>query len=318
LSDVSGLTVAKFSLRVLVADKIPEEALHLFQTSGVEFEFKPEISAEELLSVIDGFDVIIVRSRTKVTKDVIAFGKNLKVIGRAGVGVDNIDVESAKSRNIPVLNTPNALTNAVAEFTIGLMIDLARHIPAADSSIKNGKWEKGKFVGGELKGKNYGTIGIGKIGQRVAEIARAFGMNVIANDVIPIPDSLVTKLNIRVSRQEEVFSLSDFVDIHVPLTRETENLASYSKFKLMKKSAFIINTSRGKVVNENDLLRALKENLIAGAALDVFEFEPPISKELISQEKIIATPHIAGQTVEAQNAAGTEIVEAVVRVLNSP
>ena len=305
-------------MRILVADKISDDAIQLLKTSHFDYEFKPEISAEELLLSIGNFDALIVRSRTKVTKDVIVSGKNLKIIGRAGVGVDNIDVEAAKSRKIPVLNTPNALTNAVAEFTLGLMLSLARKIPAADFSMKDGKWEKSKYHGTELKGKIYGTIGIGKIGQKVAELSKAFGMQIVANDVIPIPPELISRLSIRVSTQEEVFSLSDYVDIHVPLTPETENLANYSKFRLMKKTAFLINTSRGKVVNEKDLLRALNEKVIAGAALDVFEAEPPTSMELIKNENVIATPHIAGQSAEAQSAAGTEIVELVMRALSSP
>lgn len=304
-------------MRILVADKISDGALQKLQVSKIHYDYKPEMSPEELLSTIGDYDAIIVRSRTKVTKEVISSGKKLRVIGRAGVGVDNIDVEAAKSRNIAVLNTPAALTNAVAEFTLGLMLDLARKIPAADSSMKEEKWEKGKFQGTELKGKNYGTIGIGKIGARVAELSRAFGMNILANDVIPIPEDLVKRLDIRVSTQEEVFSHSDFVDIHVPLTRETENLASYSKFKMMKKTAFLLNTSRGKVVNEKDLLRALDEKVIAGAALDVFDIEPPVPFDLAKHENVIATPHIAGQTVEAQNAAGSEIVELVVKALPS-
>ena len=305
-------------MRILVADKISDDALILLKNSSFEYEFKPDISPVELLSVIASYDALIVRSRTKVTKEVLMKGRKLRVIGRAGVGVDNIDIDTAKSRNITVLNTPNALTNAVAEFTLALMLDLARKIPGADSTMKEGKWEKGKFVGTELKGKTYGTIGIGKIGQRVAELSKAFGMNIVANDVIPIPNDLIQRLDIRVSTQEEVFSLSDFVDIHVPLTPETENMANYSNLKLMKKSAFLINTSRGMVVNEKDLLRAVQENLIAGAALDVFDVEPPASTELIRSEKIIATPHIAGQTAESQTAAGTEVVQMVMKALASP
>jgi D-3-phosphoglycerate dehydrogenase / 2-oxoglutarate reductase len=305
-------------MRILVADKISDDALTLLKNSSYEYDFKPDISPADLLSSIANYDALIVRSRTKVTKDVILSGKKLRVIGRAGVGVDNIHVETARKQNIAVLNTPNALTNAVAEFTLGLMLDLARRIPGADASMKDGKWEKGKFVGTELKVKTYGTIGIGKIGQRVAELSKAFGMRIVANDVIPIPKDLIEKLDIRVSTQEEVFSLSDFVDIHVPLTPETENLANYSKMKLMKKTAYLINTSRGKVVNESDLLRAVQEKLIAGAALDVFEIEPPTFMELLRNENIIATPHIAGQTAESQTAAGTEVVQLVMKALSSP
>ena len=305
-------------MRVLIADRISEEALQLFRSARIDYEFKPDITAGDLISEIANYDALIVRSRTKVTREVIESASKLKVIGRAGVGVDNIDVAAAKTRNIPVLNTPNALTNAVAEFTLGLMLSLARKIPAADSSMKKGNWEKGKFVGTELKGKTYGTIGIGKIGQRVADLSYAFGMNIIANDVIPVPEDLVKRLDIRVSSQEEVFAQADFVDLHVPLTPETENLANYAKFRTMKKTAFIINSSRGKVVSEKDLLKVLDEKLIAGAALDVFEYEPPMSLELINRENVVATPHIAGQTVEAQNAAGAEVVQMVIKALLSP
>jgi D-3-phosphoglycerate dehydrogenase / 2-oxoglutarate reductase len=240
------------------------------------------------------------------------------VVGRAGVGVDNIDMATAKERNVAVLNTPGALTNAVAEFTLDLMLSLARKLTAADASMKRQEWEKAKFLGTELNGKTYGAIGIGKIGQRVAELAHAFGMNIVANDVIPIPQDLITKFGIRVATQDEVFSMSDFVDLHVPLTPETENLADYSKFKIMKKSAFLINTSRGKVVNEKDLARALDEKLLAGAALDVFENEPPLSSELVGRENVIATPHIAGQTTEAQKESGIEIVKLVMKALKPP
>ncbi|HXQ92347.1 MAG TPA: hydroxyacid dehydrogenase [Nitrososphaerales archaeon] len=305
-------------MRILVSDAISADAINLLNSSGIEFEYEPDISPQTLLSIIEHFDALIVRSRTRVTKEVISAAPNLKVIGRAGVGVDNIDLEAAMERKIAVLNTPNALTNAVAEFTLGLMIGLARKIPVADASTKIGKWEKSKFQGIELKGKTYGTIGIGKIGQRVAELASAFSMKIVANDVIPIPEELVKRLGIRVSNQNEVFLLSDFVDIHVPLTPETENLVNYDKLKMMKKTAFLINTSRGKVVDEKDLLQALSEKIIAGAALDVYDSEPPTSFELLKLDNVIATPHIAGQTAEAQSMAGIQIVELVVKALNSP
>ncbi|MFI5421579.1 MAG: hydroxyacid dehydrogenase, partial [Nitrososphaerales archaeon] len=250
--------------------------------------------------------------------EMIQRGSTLKVIGRAGVGIDNIDEREAAVRHIVVLNTPNALTNAVAEFTIGLMLSMARNIPSAAQSMKSGQWEKSKFRGSELRGKTYGTIGVGRIGKRVAEIAHFMGMKILANDVIPIPVEVVRNLEIKVATQTEVFAESDFIDLHVPLTPETENLVNYATINLMKRTASLINTSRGKVVNEADLLRALDEKLIAGAALDVFETEPPTLRQLILHENLIATPHIAGQTEEAQDAAGTEIVELVLKTLGSP
>jgi D-3-phosphoglycerate dehydrogenase len=303
-------------LKILVSDPISDDGLSLLKNSGVDYQYKPEVTPEGLLSVIESFDALIVRSRTKVTREVMSKATKLKVIGRAGVGLDNIDADAAKEKNIKVINTPDALTNAVAEFTIGLMIDLARKIPKADSSMKQGKWEKSKIQGLELKGRTYGTIGIGRIGQRVAEIAFAFGMEIIANDVIPISEQLVSRLGIKVSSQEDVFTNADFVDLHVPLTRETQNMVNYSKLQSMKRTAFLINTSRGQVVNEADLLRALNDKVIAGAALDVFEMEPPIREELIRLENLIATPHIAGQTNESQTKAGTQIVELVLKALS--
>ena len=195
----------------------------------------------------------------------------LKVVGRAGVGVDNIDSNAASEMKVKILNTPDALTNAVAEFTIGLMLDLARRIPRADASVRKGEWSKSAFHGIELRGRTYGTIGIGRIGQRVAEIVHGFGMKIMANDIIPIPKTLVENLGVVVSTQDQVFQQSDFVDLHVPLTPETEHLVNYEKLRMMKKNAFLINTSRGKVVDENGLLCALNEGLISGAALDVFE-----------------------------------------------
>lgn len=304
-------------LKILVSDPISEEALEMLKRSGINYSYSPEIGADQLLSEIGSYEALIVRSRTKVTKEVITKATKLKVIGRAGVGVDNIDIESAKSAKIKVLNTPDALTNAVAEFTIGLMISLARKMNIADSTMKDGKWNKSKFHGIELKGRTYGTIGIGRIGQRVAELASAFGMKIMANDVIPIPEALVKRLNIQVSTREEIFSNADFVDLHVPLTDETRYMVNYESLKKMKKSAYLINTARGKVVNEADLVRALNEKMISGAALDVFEIEPPTQAELLRNENIILTPHIAGQTQESQFQAGTQIVQQVLNELRA-
>jgi D-3-phosphoglycerate dehydrogenase / 2-oxoglutarate reductase len=302
-------------LKILVSDPISEEALSILQRSNVEYSYLPEITPDQLLNEIGKYSAIIVRSRTKVTKEMIVKADQLKVIGRAGVGVDNIDSEAAKSRGIKVLNTPDALTNAVAEFTIALMLSLSRRLIAADESMHEGKWLKNQFHGTELKGKTYGTIGIGRIGQKVAELAHSFGMKIMANDVIPIPEALITRLDVKISTQEEMFSNADFVDLHVPLTEETKYLVNYEKIKKMKRTAFLINTSRGKVVNENDLVKALNEKLIAGAALDVFEIEPPNQSELLKMDKVILTPHIAGQTAEAQLLAGVQIVENVLKEL---
>jgi D-3-phosphoglycerate dehydrogenase / 2-oxoglutarate reductase len=304
-----------FLTRILVSDSISKEALDKLDSIDVTFDYNPEISKEELVKIIAEYDALIVRGRTKVTREVIEKGTKLKVIGRAGVGVDNIDSKAAAERGVKVVNTPDALTNAVAEFTVGLMIDLSRRISYADSNLRDGKWLKNEIMGHELKGKIYGTIGIGRIGSRVAELVHGFGMQIMANDVIPIPKELVSRLGIRVSTQDEVFTLADFVDLHVPLLPETTNLVNYAKLSKMKRSAYLINTSRGKVVNEADLERALGEKIIAGAALDVFEKEPLEKSPLLNNERVIITPHIGGQTEEAQSQAGTAIVEMVMQAL---
>lgn len=297
--------------KILVSDPVSESALNILKESGVDYEYKPDIDASSLLQTISNYDALVVRSRTKVTKEVLEKGSNLRVIGRAGVGLDNIDVLVAKERNIKVVNTPEALTNAVAEFTIALMLDLARKITFADHSIRQGRWIKNVLTGSELKGKIYGTIGIGRIGARVAELAHAFGMEIMANDVIPVPATLIEKLQLKVSSQDEIFAKADYVDLHIPLTPETTYLVNYEKLCRMKSTAFIINTSRGKVVSERDLIRALNEDRIAGAALDVFESEPLTQSELQKKDKVVLTPHIAGQTEEAQSEAGRLIVELV-------
>jgi D-3-phosphoglycerate dehydrogenase len=302
--------------KILIADAISDTAIELLRNSGVEYVYLPEISASELFQTIDDFEAIIIRSRTKLSREVIDKARKLKVIGRAGVGVDNIDMAAAKEHGIKVVNTPDALTNAVAEFTIGLMLSLARAITKADSLLKSGQWAKSSIHGTELKGKVYGTVGIGRIGARVAELSYAFGMKIMANDVIPIPEGLIKRLNIEVSTQEKIFSDADYVDLHVPLTEETRHMVNYEKLSRMKKGSFLINTARGKIVNETDLLRALKEGKIAGAALDVFETEPPTLAELLRESKLIITPHIAGQTVESQDEAGRLVVKEVLSTLS--
>jgi D-3-phosphoglycerate dehydrogenase / 2-oxoglutarate reductase len=300
---------------ILISDPISEQALEELKRVNATYDYMPEIPEEKLLTLIGEYEALVVRSRTKVTREVIERGQRLRVIGRAGVGTDNIDSEAAKQRGITVLNTPDALTNAVAEFTIALMLDLSRRLSYSDYNLKNGKWLKNQVSGRELKDKIYGTIGIGRIGSRVAELAHAFGMTIMANDVIPIPEGLIRSLQIKVSSQDEILSEADFVDLHVPLLPETTNLLNYAKISKMKRTAFLINTSRGKVINETDLLRALRENLIAGAALDVFEKEPPDNSDLLRNEKMIVTPHIAGQTEEAQTSAGLSIIRSVLDAL---
>jgi D-3-phosphoglycerate dehydrogenase / 2-oxoglutarate reductase len=302
-------------VKILISDSISDSALTILKQSGVDFDYKPDLDSQGLLQVIGAYDALIVRSRTKATRQLIEKGAKLKVIGRAGVGLDNIDLEAAKEKGIKIVSTPDALTNAVAEFTIGLMIALARSLVYADRSTHDGKWVKNSLMGSELKGKTYGTIGIGRIGAKVSELAHSFGMRIMANDVIPVPQPLVDKFQITVTSQNEIFSRADYVDLHVPLTDETIHLVNYDKLCMMKKTAFIINTSRGKVVREKDLIRALDENRLAGAALDVFETEPLAQSELQKNARVLLTPHIAGQTEEAQHEAGRLVAELVLQNL---
>jgi len=305
-------------VKILVCDPISDDAVKLLrQSRDVVSDYRPDITAAQLLEVVKDYEGLILRSRTKITREVIFGASRLKVIGRAGVGIDNIDASAASERNVKILNTPDALTNAVAEFTVGLMLDLARQIPRADASIRKGEWSKSAFNGIELRGRTYGTIGIGRIGQKVAEIAYAFGMKIMANDIIPIPKILIENLDVVISTQDQVFEQADFVDLHVPLTPETEHLVNYEKLRRMKKTSFLINTSRGKVVDEKGLLRALNEGLISGAALDVFEIEPLARSDLLENEKVVITPHIAGQTEEAQLKAGIQVVEEVLKYLRT-
>ena len=288
-------------MKVLVCDPIHDEGLNILRKGGLEVDYVPQITREELLQVVDRYDAIIVRSRTKVDVEVLRRAVRLKVIGRAGVGVDNIDVEEAKKRGIKVLRTPEGPSVSVAELTVALMLCLARMVPYADRAMKDGKWVKRELMGVELRGKRLGIIGFGRIGYEVAKRAKAFEMEVLVYDVIL--DKLmdrVREVGARGLSFEELLLESDFVSIHVPLTPQTRHMIGKEELKAMKPTAYLINTSRGGVVDEEALLRALKEGWIAGAALDVYEVEPPTNMELIRLPNVVCTPHIGAQTVEAQ------------------
>ncbi|MEM4705716.1 MAG: D-2-hydroxyacid dehydrogenase, partial [Candidatus Nitrosocaldus sp.] len=246
--------------------------------------------------------------------DVIDAAHNLKIIARVGVGLDNIDVEYAKGKGIRVVNAEEAAMTAVAELVIGLMICLARGIAKADAAMKQGKWIKNELMGIELKGKYLGIVGMGKIGTRVARLARALGMNIVAYDVVKIDPILVRELGIITADLDTLLKSADFVTLHVPLNDSTRHMIDASKLAMMKSSAYIINTSRGAVIDEQALLTALKEGRIAGAALDVYEVEPPTNMELISLPNVVCTPHIGAQTREAQALAASIIAEKVVQL----
>lgn len=301
--------------KILVADGLAEEGLSLLRQAG-EVTLNPKITAEELLFVVPDYQALVVRSRTKVTAQVIQAGRQLKVIGRAGVGVDNIDLQAALARGIVVVNSPLAATTAVAELTLGLMLALARRIPAADASMKQQKWEKGAFMGSELSGKTLGLIGLGRIGHQVAQRAGAFGMYILVYDPF-IPPIEIENHRLTSASFQEVLEKSDYLSLHLPLTASTRGMFGASQFSQMKKGAFLICTARGGIVDESALRQALDEGMLAGAALDVFEFEPPAPGSISEHPRVIATPHIGAQTHEAQKRAGIAIAEEVLAVLQN-
>jgi D-3-phosphoglycerate dehydrogenase len=301
--------------KVLVCDAIDEKGIEVMRRSGLHVDYKPEIKPDELIGTVKDYDILVVRSRTKVTKEVIDANTKMKVIARVGVGLDNIDVKYAESKGMQVINAEVAAMTAVAELVIGFMLSLARNIPRADVAIKNGKWLKKEFVGIELKGRYLGIVGVGKIGRRIARIARGFGMNIIGYDVVPIDQQFAREIGLVVTDLNTLLSSADFVTLHVPLTEGTRHLINEERLKLMKKSAYLINTSRGPVVDEQALSNALKSGVIAGAALDVFEVEPPINDALVKLPNVVCTPHIGAQTYEAQELAANVIAEKIIQIL---
>jgi len=296
---------------VLVADPIAESAVAKIKAAGLEVVVRDKEKDGPIEDQIKGFDCVVVRSATKITREVIEAADNLKLVVRAGVGLDNVDQEAAKAKGVEVQNTPEAPTVSVAELVFALMFALARNVTQADSSMKNERWEKKKLTGTELWNKTLGIIGFGRIGCEVAARAKAFDMDILCYDVIDI-DQLCADLGTRRSGLEELITNADYITLHVPLVPQTKNMIGEKEFKMMKKSAFLINTARGGVVDEKALLKALNEGDIAGAALDVFESEPPHDWELVKHPRIVATPHLASSTKEAQVRVGELTADKVI------
>ena len=300
--------------RVLVCDPIHEEGIEKLRRAGFEVNVKPTISHEELRKAVSNYDALIVRSRTKVTKEIIEAGKQLKAIGRAGVGLDNIDVETAEKQGIAVLNTPEAPAEAVAELTVGLMISLARNISLADRAMKSGEWVKKQLEGWELRGKTLGVVGLGNIGERVARTAKAMGMKILITKRTPPKAELLRELGGEFIPLSELLQRSDVITIHVPLTPQTHYMIGAKELQLMKDGAFLINTSRGTIIDEKALLEALQSGKLGGAALDVYETEPPTDQTLIRLPNLICTCHMGAQTKEAQTAASVLIAEKIINL----
>lgn len=306
------------SARILVCDHMDVEGVDKLRSEGFSVDVKPSIRKEELAKIVHEYDVLVVRSRTKVTRDITERGKRLRVVARAGAGLDNIDMAAAEERGITVLNTPEAPAESVAELAIGLMLTLARKISLADASMKNGQWLKNEMEGYVLEGKTLGLIGLGNIGTRVAKIAKAIGVGILITKRTPPSPELLEALEAEFVPLEELLRRSDIVSIHVPLTRETERMIGAAEVGLMKEGAFLVNTSRGGIVDEDALLTALRTRKLGGAALDVYEFEPPGKFELVRLPNVVCTPHIGAQTVEAQRAASTLIAEKIIRFFKGP
>jgi D-3-phosphoglycerate dehydrogenase len=304
-----------FNQTVLICDQVDAILNNILQKNGLQVTYEPQISPDELAKKIGNYDIVIVRSRTTITKELIEKATKCKIIARVGVGLDNIDEEFAKTKNIRVINAVEGAMNAVAELVIGLMLSLAREIPRADREVRGGKWIKKELMGTELAGKYLGIVGLGNIGKRLARLARALNMNIIGFDVIPIDAEFAKEVGLMKADLDTLLQSADYVSLHVPLLDSTKNLINAQRISTMKKTAKIINTSRGGTVDEEALYEALKAGNLGGAALDVFEKEPAIGNNLVSLPNFIATPHIGAQTKEAQSLAANVIAEKIIQIL---
>jgi D-3-phosphoglycerate dehydrogenase len=306
------MVVSEYSFRVVLADEIAPEGVRLLeQTERLQVDDRAGISAPELVSVIGGYDALIVRSRTKVTAEILEAGDRLKVVGRAGVGVDNIDVDAARRRGIRVLNAQSGNVISAAEHTLALMLALVRHIPQADASLRRGEWERSRFRGIELHGKTLGLLGAGRIGSEVARRAAAFGMQVVVYDPY-LSVERAREVGAELTTLADLLERADLITVHVPLTDETRGLIGAEAIAAMKPTAYLINAARGGVVDEMALAAALESGKLAGAALDVFEEEPVRADHpLLSLENVVAVPHLGAATKEAQANSGLEICKAV-------
>lgn len=301
--------------KIIICDSIDESGIKSLRNAGLVVDYFPDISHSELISKVYDYNVIVVRSRTKITKEIIQKANKVKIIARVGVGLDNIDTEEAEKRKIEVINAGEASITAVSELVMGLMLSLSRSIPIANYETKKGNWIKKNLVGTELKGKYLGIIGLGKIGRNVARLARGLRMNLIGYDIVPIDKNFVQEVSLIKADLKTLLESSDFITIHVPLTEQTKYLINRETISNIKSTAFIINTSRGEIIEENSLIEALRNKKIAGAALDVFEVEPPKNKELLELSNLICTPHIGAQTKEGQELASTVIAEKIIQRL---
>jgi len=301
------------NFKILITDGLDESGQSILRASA-DVDNRKDISADDLLKAIPDYDGLIVRGRTKVTASLMDAASRLKVIGRAGVGVDNIDLDAAKKKNITVVNAPMSTSIAVAELTFGLMLALARELPRADAGMKQGKWLKKELEGVELNGKTLGVIGFGRIGVEVGKRAAAFGMNVIAYDPL-ISEGDIKQRGAEPVSIQDLYAWSDFISLHLPLNVQTRDMIGKLAFSEMKDGVRIVCAARGGIIDEAELVAALNSGKVAGAALDVFGAEPPGLTEAVSHPRVIATPHIGAQTAEAQSRASEDIATEVLSAL---
>ena len=297
-------------MKILISDKMSDKVEDVLKSKSIDYDIKTGMEPEELKSVIDQYDGILIRSATKLTSDILADCKNLKVVGRAGVGVDNVDLDTATKNKILVMNTPLGNLEATAELTIGLMFSLYRHIHLANQSTHDGKWEKAKFMGTELKGKTLGVVGFGNIGQRVAEMASVIGMKIITNSNSASDEDL-SKLGASKVSTEQLLIDSDIVSLHTKLNENTKNMLNKSSIATMKSTAVIINCARGGLINEADLKDSLNSDVIAGAAIDVYEKEPATENVMFGAKNLLLTPHLGASSKEAQSNVAIDVANQV-------
>lgn len=299
----------------LVCDRVDASLARILESNGMIVAYEPEISAERLLEVVGRFDAVVVRSRTRVTADVVSRAERCRVIARVGVGLDNIDVAAAEARGMRVVNAAEAATTAVAELVLALMLSMARQVPRADAGMRGGEWLKAEIRGTELRGKYLGIVGLGNIGRRLGRLARALNMNIIGHDVVPIDAEFARDVGLMKADLDTLLRSSDYVSLHVPLLDSTRHMIGAERLALMKPTARLVNTSRGGIVDEDALYEAISSGRLAGAALDVFESEPAAGHRLSKLDGVVLTPHLGAMTAEAQALAANVAAEKIIQVL---
>ena len=304
----------KTAFRILVCDPIAEDGVEALKRLGADVDVRTGLSPEELRDSVDGYNALVVRSETKISREIIAAAGTLQVVGRAGIGVDNIDLDAATERGIVVVNAPTGNVISAAEHAIALMLSLSRHIPQANASLRSGKWERGRFQGTEVRGKTLGIVGLGQVGSEVARRAKGLEMRVLAHEPF-VPEERARVLGVDVVPMETLVRESDYITVHTTLTEGTKSLIGEAELRSMKPSARVINTARGGIVDEAALKKALDEGWIAGAAIDVFEKEPVTDHPLFESDKVVVTPHLGASTAEAQERVAVDVAEQIMAVL---